>query len=200
MQEDVINYFKDLNNVLSGTLVSDGKDKEIALAEGIERTIELIISQTTIGNKVIFIGNGGSSSIASHMAIDFWKNGQMKAQSFNDSAQLTCLSNDYGYQYVFEKPIRMFADKGDVVVAISSSGKSENILRAVSAAREIGCKVITMSGFKPDNPLHFSGRDLNFYVPSSSYGFVEVIHQALCHCILDLIIERKAEKLIEEAV
>lgn len=121
------------------------------------------------------------------------------ALSFNDPAQLTCLSNDYGYKYVFEKPIKVFAAEGDILVAISSSGKSENILKAVSAARKIECKIITMSGFKPDNPLR-AGGDVNFYVSSTSYGFVEVIHQAICHCILDLIIERKVEKLVEEAV
>lgn len=200
MQEDIINYFRDFNNIFSRIVITDLVDKECDLTEGIEKAIRLIVTRAKSGNKVIFIGNGGSSSIASHMSTDFWKNGEIKAISFNDPAQLTCLSNDYGYSYVFEKPIRMFADSGDVLIAISSSGRSENIIRAVSAAKGIGCKVITMSGFKNDNPLRYSGGDLNFYVPSSSYGFVEVIHQALCHCILDLIIERKAQELVEETV
>lgn len=199
MQEDIMNYFKDFNDILSNVIVTNVKNEGFNLNEGIENAIDLIMTQTAEENKVVFVGNGGSASISSHMAIDFWKNGEMKALSFNDPAQLTCLSNDYGYQYVFEKPIRMFADEGDILVAVSSSGRSENILKAVSASRDKKCKVITMSGFNPDNPLRASG-DLNFYVPSTSYGFVEVIHQVLCHCILDMIIEKKAEKLVEEAV
>lgn len=200
MQDSIKGYFSNLKDTFSKIIVTDYGNKEFSLAEGIEKAISLIISQTAKDNKVIFIGNGGSASIASHMAIDFWKNGGMKALSFNDSSQLTCLSNDYGYQYVFEKPIRVFAAPGDVLVAISSSGCSENILRAVSAAKEGRCRVITMSGFNPENPLRYSNGDLNFYIPVQSYGFVEIIHQAICHCVLDLIIEKKAENLVEEAV
>lgn len=114
----------------------------------------------------------------------------MRAICFNDSSLLTCISNDFGYQYVFEKPIEMFAEKGDVLVAISSSGKSENILRGADAAKNKGCHVITMSGFKPDNPLRSRG-ELNFYVPSDSYGYVEITHLTLCHCVVDTIVDRK---------
>lgn len=200
MQEDINSYFKNLGDMFSEIIVTDGENKELNLSKGIEKAIELITSQTVGGNKVIFIGNGGSASIASHMAVDFWKNGEIKALCFNDGPQLTCLSNDYGYQHVFEKPIRMFAQNGDILVAISSSGRSENILKAASAANEMGCKIITMSGFSPENSLRYSGGSINFYVPSSSYGFVEIIHLCICHCILDLIIEKKAEKLVEEEV
>ena len=91
------------------------------------------------------------------MAIDFWKNGGIKAISFNDASQLTCLGNDYGYGYIFEKPIEMFAETGDVLIAISSSGKSENILRAAKCAYRKGCKIITLSGFEADNPLSGMG-------------------------------------------
>ena len=87
----------------------------------------------------------------------------------------------------------MFADSGDILMAISSSGRSENILLAVEAAKGKGCKVITMSGFSPDTPLRLTG-DLNFYVPSDSYGYVEITHLALCHCILDAIISRQGRK------
>ncbi len=80
----------------------------------------------------------------------------------------------------------MLAEGEDVLVAISSSGRSENILRGVEAARGKGCEVITMSGFTSDNPLRKTGR-LNFYVPSDSYGYVEISHLTLCHCILDMM-------------
>ena len=91
------------------------------------------------------------------MAIDFWKNGGIKAISFNDGPQLTCIGNDYGYKHVFEKPIEMFTDFGDILVAISSSGRSENILLGVQAAKLKGCRIITLSGFDENNPLSSMG-------------------------------------------
>ena len=86
---------------------------------------------------------------------------------------------------MFAKQLEMHARQGDLLVAISSSGSSENILRAVGTARERGCAVITLSGFSPNNPLRQMG-DLNLYVPSGEYGFVEVTHLSLCHAMLDL--------------
>jgi D-sedoheptulose 7-phosphate isomerase len=135
----------------------------------------------------MFIGNGASVAISSHMATDCWKNGGIRAVAFNDGSLLTCISNDYGYKYVFEKPIEMFADNGDILIAISSSGKSENILKGVHTAKSKECNVITLSGFKDDNPLSVMG-DYNFYVPSQEYGPVEIIHHSICHSILDSII------------
>lgn len=181
-------YFKKLSSIFSEIEVTDIKASSIETSSGLEKAVDLIRKSDSSGNKIIFIGNGGSSAISSHQAIDFWKNARIKATAFNDTAQLTCLSNDYGYEYVFEKPIQFFAEPGDTVVAISSSGKSENILRGAKAAKDKKCKLITMSGFGKDNPLRKMG-DLNFYVPASSYGFVEITHLALCHCVLDHIID-----------
>lgn len=135
--------------------------------------------------KLMIIGNGGSAGVASHMAIDFWKNGGVTAMTFNDGALLTCISNDISYEEVFATPIRQFADEGDIVACISSSGNSLNIRNGVQAAKEAGCHVITLSGFETDNPLRSMG-DLNFFVPSHSYGFVETLHQFVLHSILDV--------------
>ncbi len=190
MKQDITRYFKELGDMFLKIQVTDNDGKSIEFADALEKIINLTVDQTGKGCKVIFIGNGGSASIASHQAIDFFKNGGMRAICFTDPSLLTCLSNDFGYEYVFEKPIEMFADKGDVLIAISSSGKSENILRGTEAGRKKGCYVITMSGFKPDNPLRNRG-DYNFYVPSNSYGYVEIAHLVLCHCMVDLIVERK---------
>lgn len=184
-------YFDELAAVFRGVEVAGGNGLRLTLSEGIEEAIRMITARTGAGRKVIFIGNGGSAAIASHQAVDYWKNGGMRAVSFNDSSLLTCISNDYGYPHVFEKPVEMFADEGDVLIAISSSGRSENILRGGKAGLRKGCDLITMSGFKPDNPLRSMGY-LNFYVASSSYGYVEITHLALCHCIVDSIIERRA--------
>ena len=194
MKSGIERYFSEFKNILSKIQATDGNNKAIDFIHGLETAINLIISQTSEGNKIIFIGNGGSASIASHQAIDFFKNGGMRAICFNDSSLLTCLSNDFGYQYIFEKPIEMFADNGDILVAISSSGKSENIIRGVDAGRKTGCQIITMSGFKPNNPLRSKG-ELNFYVPSDSYGYVEIAHLILCHSMVDIIVDRKQIKL-----
>jgi D-sedoheptulose 7-phosphate isomerase len=184
-------YFDSLVETLHSVKVSSGDGKAMETFEGIETVARTIITQGTAGKKLMFIGNGASAAISSHMATDYWKNGGIRSVAFNDVSLLTCISNDYGYKHVFEKPIEMFADQGDLLMAISSSGKSENILRAVQAARSAGCQVVTFSGFEKDNPLRPLG-DYNFYAASPSYGPVEIIHLSLCHCILDTIIQEKS--------
>jgi len=184
---DQSRYFDELASVLRGTQVTFGEGKPAALCEGLGKCARLITGCSRAGRKVMFIGNGGSAAIASHQAVDYWKNGGIRAMTFNDSSLLTCISNDYGYPHVFEKPVEMFAESGDVLIAISSSGRSENILRGCTAALARGCHLITMSGFKSDNPLRSMG-SVNFYADSSSYGFVEITHLALCHCIIDTLV------------
>lgn len=190
MPDYVKNYYENLIGIGNSIRVANQSGERLTFSQGIENAVDLIQSQVTLGRKIIFIGNGGSAAISSHMAVDFWKNGGIKALSFNDGPQLTCIGNDYGYKHVFEKPIEMFADAGDVLIAISSSGKSENILLGVRAARAKGCKIITLSGFDENNPLSTLG-EYNFYVQSKSYGPVEVIHHSICHCIIDTIIKAR---------
>ena len=164
MREFAKNYFNGLINDIKSIEVSDQTGGSIDIFKGIELVAREIISNNQDGKKLMFIGNGASASIASHMSTDYWKNGGIRAVAFNDSSLLTCISNDYGYKHVFEKPIEMFADKGDILFAISSSGKSENILRGVQAAKSKGCEVISFSGFEENNPLRSQG-DINFFVP-----------------------------------
>ena len=181
-------YFVSLGQVMAGITASVTGAGPASFHDGVEAACHLVVTQSKGGKKLMFIGNGASASIASHMSTDFWKNGGMRATAFNDASLLTCIGNDYGYRHVFEKPVEMFADPGDILVAISSSGKSENILRGVQAARGKGCKVITLSGFQVGNPLSLLG-DINFYVPADEYGPVEILHTAICHGILDVIMK-----------
>lgn len=190
MGKIVKDYYQGFFYAINAVKVTDRNGHIVDFDKGIEMSVNLIMKQHRIGNKIMFIGNGGSAAISSHMSTDFCKNAGMKAFAFNDPFLLTCLSNDFGYEYVFRKPIEMFAEKGDILFAISSSGKSKNILLGVSSARLKDCKIITLSGFKDNNPLRSSG-DINFYVPSESYGYVEIIHHSICHCILDIIKEKK---------
>jgi D-sedoheptulose 7-phosphate isomerase len=183
-------FFRHLANVLQRVEATDAAGASLGFERGFAAGVDLIRKQTSAGHKVIFIGNGGSAGIASHQAVDYWKNGGMRAIAFNDTSLLTCIANDYGWAHVFEKPVEMFADAGDVLVAISSSGRSDNILRGARAGRERACHVVTLSGFEPDNPLRELG-DLNFYAPARTYGQVEITHLAVCHAILDRIIETR---------
>jgi D-sedoheptulose 7-phosphate isomerase len=137
------------------------------------------------GRRIMLVGNGGSAGICSHLATDFSKNGGMRATAFNDGSVLTCLGNDYGYEHVFAKQIEWHGVEGDMLIAISSSGRSMNILNAVASARKLKCTVVTLSGFRPDNPLRALG-DINIYFPSPEYGFVEVGHLAILHAALDI--------------
>ncbi|MBU1907804.1 SIS domain-containing protein [Patescibacteria group bacterium] len=139
------------------------------------------------GGKIIFIGNGGSAAMASHHAFDYWKNGKMRAIAFNDSSLLTGGGNDFGYPEVFSQPLGMFAEARDLVITISSSGQSPNILNAAKKAKEIGCYVVTMSAFKRDNPLRSLG-DVNIYLDTMVYGYAELGHETILHSILDFTI------------
>ena len=182
------NYFEEFKNIFLKIEVSDIKGKAVLLDRAIVEIINLIIRQYRRGNKIIFIGNGGSASIASHIATDFLKNAKIPAIAFNDASLITCLSNDLGYEYVFKKPLELLSKRGDILFSISSSGKSKNILNATKEAKKKGCFLITLSGFSKKNPLRKLG-DINFYLPSNSYGYVEITHLAICHCIVDKIIE-----------
>lgn len=189
-QEFVNAYYKnivDLFNNIEVTGLLDGS--KYTFSEGMEKASSLIALKQAYGNKLMFIGNGASAAISSHMAADFSKNAKVRAQAFNDGSLLTCLGNDYGYKHVFEKSMEFYADRGDILFAISSSGRSENILRATASARTKECNIITLSGFNRDNPLSSEG-DINFYVPYNEYGPVEVIHHSICHCLLETIINK----------
>ena len=95
--------------------------------EAMQKLVNLFSEMKENGKQVFFIGNGGSSAIASHMTADFMKNGGMKTYSLYDNSVTTCMGNDYGYEYIFSRPLEFLGNKGDLLVAISSSGNSKNI-------------------------------------------------------------------------
>lgn len=169
---------------LIGTISATNGNGALPYAQAVEHAVELVRTVQSEGRKVIMVGNGGSAGIASHQAVDYWKNGGVRATAFNDASLLTCIGNDLGFEQLFSAPIERFADAEDLLFAISSSGASPNILHAVKAARNSGCRVVTFSGFAPDNALRALG-DLNFHVPSHSYGLVEILHLFIIHTILD---------------
>ena len=187
MQELLDRWIGALANAMRTAEVTDRMSKKITLEQGCQWVRKAAHDVHDAGNKIIFVGNGGSAGIASHLAIDFSKNGGLRALAFNDPSALTCLGNDLGYENVFAKQLEFHARPGDLLVAISSSGRSPNILGAVKMARQRDCKVVTYSGFSENNELRRTG-DVNFYVRGQDmeYGFVEVAHLALCHAVLDI--------------
>lgn len=140
------------------------------------------------GNRgtIFLAGNGASASMASHMAADLAKNAHLHTEVFSDLSLITAISNDMGYAHVFSEPLSRRAKKGDMLVAISSSGRSPNILAAVRVARQCRLNVVTLSAMKAGNPLRRNGT-LNVYVPAGTYGFAESCHAVILHHWMDLV-------------
>lgn len=174
-----------LTHVMRHVKVTNADGGDMSIEEGFLALSSLMAKVKGSPAKFIFIGNGGSASIASHMAEDFTKTAGVRAVTFNDSALLTCFANDYGWEKVFGAAVTAYGLPGDVLVAISSSGNSANVVEAVDRAKESGIVPVTFSGFSPDNVLRARGT-INFWVPSHEYGFVETAHAALLHSALDI--------------
>jgi D-sedoheptulose 7-phosphate isomerase len=183
--DEITAYFAEIGRVCTSVKVTDGEGRPLSLRAGFDWVAERARLAHESGHKMILIGNGGSAAIASHQAIEFLKNGGIRALALNDGASLTALANDLGYANIFAEQLRMHGQPGDLLVAISSSGQSTNILKAVETARAHDMAIATFSGFQAANLLRGSG-DVNFYVDSDQYGFVEIAHHALIQAILDL--------------
>lgn len=172
------NYFKNFLNLLNQS--EKFFLKQIKLKE--------MLLKIKKNNKKIFIfGNGGSSAIASHFVIDVKKNTDLNVQSLPDVSSLTCFANDYGFENYIKKIISKFGSKGDLLILISSSGKSKNMINAIKEARKKKfSKIVTFTGFSKKNYLNLNG-DLNFWVNSKTYNYIENIHQIIILSVVDLL-------------
>ena len=158
------------------------------IIQKLEKVADLLRSVHRDGNKTLIFGNGGSAAIASHFSVDLTKNAGLRSINFNEADLITCFANDYGFEHWIEKTVDFYGDDGDLLIVISSSGTSENMLNGVKAARKSNFKaVVTLSGFAPDNPLCKLG-DINLWVDSKAYNFVENVHQVWLLAMVDLII------------
>ena len=169
-------YFSNLNSKISDV------DIELLL-----RAAQIILESNMKGGKVIFVGNGGSAAMASHLSVDLTKAAGIRAINFNEADLLTCFANDFGYENWVAEALQAYADENDAVVLISSSGKSPNIINGLSQARLMNLPVITLSGFGSDNPLRKLG-DVNFWCHSDLYNIVEMTHHVWLLAIVDFII------------
>jgi D-sedoheptulose 7-phosphate isomerase len=154
---------------------------------GLQQAATAIRDVHKAGGKVIVVGNGGSAAIASHIAVDFTKAAKIRAINFNEADLITCYANDYGYDQWVVQALQSYADKGDLAILISSSGKSPNIVNGARKAKEMGLSVVTLSGFDANNPLRASG-DINLWVESSAYNAVEMSHLVWLLSIVDYLV------------
>jgi D-sedoheptulose 7-phosphate isomerase len=176
-------YLESMASVLDKTEASIGTEL-VTVEQALERSVEVLKSLQKGGGTQFFLGNGASAAFAEHMALDWTKNGGIRSQNPSSSVLLTALANDISFEDAFATYLDRYARQGDVVVTISSSGNSPNVVKAIDKARKLQCHVITLSGLKPDNSSRKLG-DVNFYVPARTYGITECAHQVLLHMMID---------------
>jgi D-sedoheptulose 7-phosphate isomerase len=155
--------------------------------DALEKITKSLILANSKNKKVIIFGNGGSAAISSHVSVDLTKNARIRCINFNEADLLTCFSNDFGYEKVFSKSIEFYADKGDVVIIISASGRSKNLLEAAKICKKKRIFLCTLTGFSKSNPLKKMG-NINMWVNSKAYNIIENIHQIWLLSIVDRII------------
>lgn len=182
-------YLDALFSGLRDLIVTDARGAVLTPEHGFRRWVEITREVDEGGQSLYLIGNGGSAMMASHMAADACKNGGLRALAFNDPSLLTAIGNDLAFDQLFALPLTRLARPRDLLISVSSSGNSPNIVRALETARSMPMRVVTLSGKDADNQSRTFG-DLNFYVPSGRYGWVECAHQAILHCWLDQYMDR----------
>lgn len=153
--------------------------------------IENIIRSTKNKNKKIFVfGNGGSSSTASHFCVDLSLNLKIKAINFNEYNLITCYANDFGYENWVKKVLEKYSEKGDLLILISCSGNSMNLVNGNKFALKKKLNVLTLTGCQKNNKLRKEKNLLNLWVNSKKYNIIEIIH----HMILLNIIDKLSAK------
>ena len=177
-------YFETIAQGLRDVAVTGRDGGQLPIADGIARWVAMTRTTHQRDGHLYIVGNGGSAAIASHMAADAAKNGGLRALAFNDASLLTATANDIAYDQVFSLPLERLGRSGDLLITISSSGNSPNIVRALEAARKLEIGTVTLSAMAVDNRSRSLG-DLNFYVPVRRYGWAESAHQVILHYWFD---------------
>jgi len=186
MQRKWLDSIKNLNLLLSQVSVRLSGGREAQVDRGFEMLRRMTMAIRRERRAIFLIGNGASASMASHMAGDLAKNARLHTEVFSDLALITAISNDMGFDKVFSEPLSRRCRKGDMLVAISSSGESLNVIKAVKLARSKGMNIVTFTAMKEGNTLRKLGT-LNFYVGADTYGKAESCHGVLLHYWMDLV-------------
>lgn len=161
----------------------------------LQQAADLIVRTMTADQYIFTIGNGASASIAQHWACDFTKgcydpsrlHGAPRVISLADNSPLmTAISNDLSYEDVFSFQLERLAKKGDLLITISSSGSSPNVVKAVRAAKRMGVKTISLTGFNGGESAREA--DVNLHVDLQQYEATEDVHQAIMHTLRKYLI------------
>jgi D-sedoheptulose 7-phosphate isomerase len=175
-----------LRACLEALSVQDGAGRELHPEEAFSRWRDLTCTVRSRKKTVFLIGNGASASMASHVAADLAKNAYVHTQVFTDLSLITAVANDICFEEVYAEPLRRRMNESDMLVAISSSGNSVNILRAAREALALGGTLVTLSAMGANNALRTLGT-FNFYIPAESYGMAETCHATILHYWIDLV-------------
>ena len=181
-------YLREYAKTLQQTLA------EVA-PESLDQAIALLETCLRASKRIYVCGNGGSAAIADHLCCDWTKGTRMdhlpalKTHSFTaNGALMTALANDYGFEETFSTQVEMFGEAGDILVAISSSGNSPNIVKGVNAAKARGMKVLGLSGFSGGQLKELA--DISLHANFDNYGLVEDCHQAMMHVLSQYLVRR----------
>lgn len=194
MKKDNLKYSKFINNYQMDVsksideIFKNQKDKIIRLAESIKN-----IKRNK--GKIIIFGNGGSAATASHFSVDLTKNAKIRAINFNEADLITCLSNDYGHDNWVKKAIEFYIDKNDLVILISTSGNSKNVINAAKFLKKKKFSFFSLTGMKKNNLLNkISISKNNLWVNNMSYNQIEIVHHLVLLLIIDILIGKSVYK------
>jgi D-sedoheptulose 7-phosphate isomerase len=137
-------------------------------------------------SRIIILGNGGSSSVASHISQDYMKFKGKKVSILSDPSMLTMLTNDFGYENAYQKFLEYYVEKETLVVLMSSGGESKNILNCLTWCEQNNVDYGVLTGFLSNNTIRTKAKDAlwNYYIASESYGVVECVHQIFLHGVV----------------
>jgi D-sedoheptulose 7-phosphate isomerase len=181
-----INFLKNYNKDITDLVSKSSKDFKNIIK------IKNLFMNAKKKNKIILCGNGGSAATSSHVAVDLSKNANIRAINFNEADLITCLSNDYGYENWISSAINLYANKGDILVLLSCSGSSPNIVKAAKMAKKNKIKLITFTGKNKNNPLANNNKGgINIWINSKAYNQIEIMHHMILLTIIDLCIGKK---------
>ena len=136
--------------------------------------------------RIIVLGNGGSSSVASHISQDYMKSCGKKVSILSDPSMITMLTNDFGYKFAYQKFLEYYVEEDTLVVIISSGGESSNMLKCVDWCLDNKISYGVLTGFEPNNTIRSEATNAlwNYHIASDSYGVVECVHQIFLHGVV----------------
>jgi len=179
-----IDHITDIAGLLAHTEAQTLGGEPMDMEQAFSLWVDWTLATRTLQGTAYFAGNGASASMACHFSADLAKNAKVRTQVFTDPSLLTAVANDMCYGAVFAEPLSWFGREGDMLISVSSSGNSPNVLQALEVARTRGIRSVALSAMGPDNHSRRLA-DLSLYVPARTYGLAETCHAAILHHWMD---------------